>query len=559
MPRNKSRKGIALIATIIFTALFTTWLVSVNSSTSVNMQLAQNQRRTNTALSAAESGLELGKFVISSFSSVESTSEDDITQNQADTTWDALCQHVRDSLNNPTLLNGQTIDLPRCFSDSHGNGEELVIPAINYSSYNVGFHLRMYRYDSDPLTVKLQARGTRDIVERNIGINLSIKKDAAVLKYAVAGQGRMWLTGNSTIYGDLFSSWNNPEISPFNLSSDSRVHGTINTVLSQQQIADEGYQLEMLDGNGNPIFDFEGPPSIDPLLDGNGDPIYDPFNYRVYSGSDEVQGYHRNINYDQPSGTSMPGLSIDDYDTDVYKGGLTDIPECPTGDKEIEYFPHAAGNYNQPKSYSSRQLNRHVYENMTFDNACLPNNRNALFRNCTFEDVFYVDCSQSGYSNYNNVRFENCNFNGIIVTDVPQQFKWKYNCLYFTGEAAFNNTSEIQEATILAPHFNVDLGNTNPEASDNNVLTGAIVGGIVDVRGNAQIYGTIISMCDTSQWESGYVTNIGATLEDGGSETTEPGDVGVISITPDEDKMLPSGISTPIIVEKLQGTYSEVF
>jgi hypothetical protein len=157
------------------------------------------------------------------------------------------------------------------------------------------------------------------------------------------------------------------------------------------------------------------------------------------------------------------------------------------------------------------------------------------------------------------VRFDNCTFNGPIITNVPNQLKWQNNCLYFTGEAAFNNTSSIQEATILAPHFNVNLGNTNPVQSDNNILTGAIVGGIVDVRGNAQIYGTIISMCDTTQWSSGYVTNIGATLGDGGSETTEVDDIGVISITPEEDKMLPSGITTPILIKPLQGTYSEEF
>ena len=90
------------------------------------------------------------------------------------------------------------------------------------------------------------------------------------------------------------------------------------------------------------------------------------------------------------------------------------------------------------------------------------------------------------------------------------------------------------------------------------MLTGAIVGGIVDVRGNAQIYGTIISMCDTSQWTSGYVTNIGATLDDGGSETTELGDIGVISITPEEDMMLPSGITSPIVIKPDPKTYSEI-
>jgi hypothetical protein len=131
------------------------------------------------------------------------------------------------------------------------------------------------------------------------------------------------------------------------------------------------------------------------------------------------------------------------------------------------------------------------------------------------------------------------------------------NNLYFTGEATFENSSSIPEATILAPHFNVNLGNTNPDQGENNVLTGAIVGGIVDVRGNAQIYGTIISMADTSSYSSGYVTNIGVTLEDGGSETTEAGDIGVISITPEEDMLLPSGIKSPIIIKPDQTTYAE--
>ena len=103
----------------------------------------------------------------------------------------------------------------------------------------------------------------------------------------------------------------------------------------------------------------------------------------------------------------------------------------------------------------------------------------------------------------------------------------------------------------------MNLGNTNPVAGTDNVLHGAIVGGIVDVRGNAEVFGTIISMADTSSYTSGYVTNIGATLNDGGSETVAIGDVGTINITPDTAKMLPSGITTPIVIKPLQDTYSE--
>jgi hypothetical protein len=255
----------------------------------------------------------------------------------------------------------------------------------------------------------------------------------------------------------------------------------------------------------------------------------------------------------------MPGMDIADYNTDCYKSGLSPIDSCPTAQRATEYFPHATGDYSKPKDSGSTSYTRHVYHDQTFTNALLPVNRHALFRNCTFEGVLYADCSKTSTSKSytNNIRFENCTFNGTIITNVPQSLNWKNNCLYFTGEATFDNNSGLDEATILAPNFNVNLGNTNPEASDNNVLTGAIVGGIVDVRGNAQIYGTIISMCDTTAWSSGYVTNIGATLDDGGSETTELGDIGVISITPEEDKMLPSGITSPIIIKPMQETYCE--
>ena len=324
--------------------------------------------------------------------------------------------------------------------------------------------------------------------------------------------------------------------------------GTLNTVLARDDIESHGYQLETLNSEGQPI-------------DVNGNPLEGNYEDRYYGPDDVVQGYHENINYDQ-SVADIPGMDISDYDTDVYNQGLTNIPSCPVADREVEYFPHAAGNYNYPRDGTpshtpDEKLTRHVYENQTFTNARLPDNFNALFRNCTFEEVLYIDCSKSGSSSYNNVRFQDCTFDGVIVTDVPQTFKWTKNCLYFTGSATYSNQSSIQEATILAPHFNVNLGNTNPEQSDNNVLTGAIVGGIVDVRGNAQIYGTIVSMCDTTQWSSGYVTNIGATLDDGGSETTELGDIGVIEITPEEEKMLPSGITSPIVFSPKQETYSE--
>jgi hypothetical protein len=373
------------------------------------------------------------------------------------------------------------------------------------------------------------------------------------------------------------------------MTSDSSVLGTISTILELDDIRGAGYDMETLDASDNPLFTFgqtvydgagnalgDTVGTIDGemyLTDTSGNPVYDDsgnritvdFADRVYSSGDEIQAYHEGIYYDVPCDVEMPGMDISDYNTDGYRTGLPDIAVCPSGDRVVEYFPHASGDYGYPRDGTpsttwNERLERHVYEGQTFTNVRLPEGRQALFRNCTFEEVLYIDCQKSSTSSQsytNNVRFEDCTFNGVIVTDVPQPFNWRRNCLYFTGGATFENTSSIQEATVLAPHFNVNLGNTNPQSGDSNVLTGAIVGGIVDVRGNAQIYGTIISMFDTTPYSSGYVTNIGATLDDGGSETTELGDIGTIEITPEADMMLPSGITSPIVIQTSPNTYSE--
>jgi len=579
MPRthkfNRKHRGAVLVLSMLFILVFSGLAVSMATLSGTNVRLASNQHLANTALYAAQSGLECARYIVSTVS-LGQTNINHVTDAQANQVWTNLCQYVQ-----AQALDGQNVPSASRFSDTGGAGDELVTPTLGLSGSNVNFALRFYRYDSDVRTIKMQSIGTSGSITRRIAVDMDVTKDREVLTYAIASRGRMWLTGDTTIHGDLYSSWDRAEISPFNMTSDSSVEGTINTVLAESAIQAEGYQMETLDGNdkarftfGQTVYDGEGnalgltegvADSDGMLTDSSGTPVYDqdgnriPVNYanRVYSSGDEVQAYHENINYEQPAGTNIPGMSISDYNTDAYNSGLATIPSSST--KTTEYFPHAAGNYAQKKYSSSHTYYRHTYENQTFNNALLPYNRHALFKNCTFEGVLYVDCYKSStrQSYTNNVRFQDCTFNGVIITDVPQPFDWVDNCLYFTGAATFNNQSSIQEATILAPHFNVNLGNTNSSENDNNILKGAIVGGIVDVRGNAEIEGTIISMYDTTPHSSGYVTNIGATLGDGGSETTELGDVGTISITPEEDMMLPSGITSPIIIKTDNSTYCE--
>jgi len=543
--RPKSSSGFSSIMAVIFVSLFSMLAISFTAMSGINVQVSKNHHDMSAAQAAAESGLEYANYLINSYTPPPDaySPRNTVSESEAQTTFGYFAAHVTDTLQGSVILNGNGI-----LWDS--SNYELRVPAqgdISLASINspAQFSLQFTFQSADNgdsyHQMLVTSIGRMGQITRAVRLNFPIKKDSKVLEYAIASRGRIWLTGDTTIHGDVYSDWDNPTRSPFNMTSDSAVNGTINTVFTKEDVAAASWQLETLDDNGDPMFDENG--------------------NRVYSDDDEIQGSHEGINYDQYS--DVPGMNISDYNTNDYKAATTNtIPSCPSENRIIEYFPHASGDYTQPRDgtiYSTwnRKLTRHVYENQTFTNALLTDNRNALFKNCTFEGILYVDCYKNASSYYNNVRFENCTFNGVIITDVPQTFKWKENCLYFTGSATFQNEA-MEEATILAPHFNVNLGNTNPVDGENNVLTGAIVGGIVDVRGNAEIYGTIISMCDTTAWTSGYVTNIGATLDDGGSETTEAGDIGVINITPDDDKMLPSGITTPIILATDGSSYVEL-
>lgn len=553
-------RGAALIISMIFVLIFSALAVSLATFSGANVQIADNQHKVNEAFAAAQSGLECAKRIAVTVPQADmpSTYYKNLTEAQANAAWSAFRNHVASA-----NLDGESLAV--------NTSDEVITQPLNFDSTDTIFRLRFYR--PDPFTIKVESTGTSGQITRTIGVNMSIQREARILQYAIASRGRIWVVGDSTIHGDIFSTWDlsnseldaiaadpsmlasksAPYIAPLNLAADSQVLGEINTSWSQEQIEPREWQLETLDEYGNPI--------------------YDEYGNKVISPEDEIQGYCEGINYAEPP-EDIPGMDIADYDTSIYNDytdddidhspsaqqydgddeSLADLPETNGELYRYERFPHDAGNYT---TGSSNALKRYIYKDQTFTDARLPDNKNALFINCTFNGVLYVDCGRtSSYYGTNNVRFDNCTFNGTIVSDTPQYFNWQKNCLYFTGSATFQNETNT-DATILAPHFNVNLGNTNPVSGDENVLTGAIVGGIVDVRGNAEVFGTIISMADTSSYTSGYVTNIGATLDDGGSETTQPGDVGTIGITPDLENSLPDGIISPIVIKPLQGTYSE--
>jgi Tfp pilus assembly protein PilX len=536
------RRGAVVVLAMIFIAVFSALAVALATVSGSNLQMASNQHKLNGALHAAQSGLECARYLVRTVTGLPLTNTNTVSTAQANQTWTRLCSYIQ-----TTGLDGKTVLAASRFTDALGSGDELVTPALRTGVAGEQFTVRLYRYDADPRTIKAQIMGTDGLAVRHIGMDMAVMKDREVLDYAVASRTRTWLAGDVTIHGNMYSAWKYQHISPFHMTSDAKVLGRIGTILDK-------VGPDLYAGGVRMPYDLE-------TLDSKGNPVYNASGNKVISLTDELQGQYKSIDYSVSYGdkaVNMPGMKVADYDTSSYKALTTAIPASSYNTTTItEYAPHALGNYSLPGPSGGLKLTRYVVENQTLTNAQVVANRNALFRNCTFNGILYIDGGRTGY--YNNIRFDNCTFNGPIVTypsTVTASEWWQRNQLYFTGAATFQNQTDVP-ATIMAPNFSVDIGNTNPTRSTNNVLTGAVIGGIVDVRGHAQIYGTIISMFDTSSYPSGYVSNLGATLGDGGSETTAPGDVGVITITPDPDQMLPNGIMSPIIIQPDPRTYSE--
>lgn len=109
----------------------------------------------------------------------------------------------------------------------------------------------------------------------------------------------------------------------------------------------------------------------------------------------------------------------------------------------------------------------------------------------------------------NNCRFHDCLFVGSIVSDAPQRYIHVRNKLQFTGSTRFvqkhpsdpanpylnpdpEDVGEIGKSSLMLPQYSVDIGAFNSPPAQDVRLRGAIVAGVLDVRGNATIEGVLM-------------------------------------------------------------------
>ncbi|MBS3820402.1 MAG: hypothetical protein KGY81_01405, partial [Phycisphaerae bacterium] len=265
-------------------------------------------------------------------------------------------------------------------------------------------------------------------------------------------------------------------------------------------------------------------------------------------------------------------------------------------------------------------------DNPKFKNLHIPKGSHAHFKNCTFTGITYVETDEttdlsddsgygSGYDRYNklrrdatigsgsgsqnteacnNVVFENCTFEGPIVSGVPKDLRFMDNAVQFIGETVFDASAireELQGTTIMMPNYNVNIGDFDETTTGcESEIVGILLGGIVDIRDNAVIHGTLMNMAPlahVSDWgvSAGFASNIGNyegstsetyvpydTYEDIEGDINEPRDERVdfepgpspafspsenIVITPDPDNVIPYGMRVRYELVFDEGTFGE--
>ncbi|MFN0010577.1 MAG: hypothetical protein ACKVS8_02920 [Phycisphaerales bacterium] len=123
----------------------------------------------------------------------------------------------------------------------------------------------------------------------------------------------------------------------------------------------------------------------------------------------------------------------------------------------------------------------------------------------------------------NNLRFHNCEFVGSIVAPTPSTFTHVRNKVQFTGSTRFrtmmtdsneataanfssSDVAELKKSAMILPNYSVDIGTfnsptdsytgSNPPTPQSVQLTGTVIAGVLDARGNTTIDGSLMLTFD---------------------------------------------------------------
>jgi Tfp pilus assembly protein PilX len=239
---------------------------------------------------------------------------------------------------------------------------------------------------------------------------------------------------------------------------------------------------------------------------------------------------------------------------------------------------------------------RPIFRGVAFKNVQIPKGINALFENCTFEGVTFVDVERNvtssggsvstssgdgmsfaqrmksgtfskdtvltsansyGFVNGNNLRFNNCVFEGPISSNYATAYTHFANSWEFTGSTMFNNKVD-QTATLVAPQTNIEMGSFTDPLKAPSTLVGVVVAGNLDIRGTSIVDGSIIITGDgAGNTTLGYFGASDGDTSTAVDLTKNNGGWGRLHIHYNPYRVMPDGINLPVDFAERLDTYRE--
>ncbi len=596
--KRRDRSGVAYILALLMLALCTSFAVAFSSSTNLEVQRGSTYRKMLPARLAVESGMD---FAIWAMSDVES--------NRYLTEVPDMAEVLRAHF--ATKLPNQTVTLVEG-NGTAANPRKITVSSTPLSAnQNFSFELIVTATDAVnnnvPSEMELVVTGVSGDISRKAGVMFAVGEDKSLLNYAVASAVRAVVRGNNTVIdGGIVSSWdrvvgkgeraNVDDIAwplDFGNTDDGdraleniQINGSIATTMSQDEFESaydgESAMSAIRDADLRGKIEYDAPdPATYTADDFDTSAIRDRPEAPV--GQVALAGQKRTLPF---SAYSSGDLNNTNERLLTIRAGRFEEDPVPQSTDERVMLSFWAGGYIFARAFYAG----HNDDNgNSFSNLHVPKGTHAYFQDCTFKGITYIEVDEtinlteddadnilsgmdgsgtnkSNTDTVNNIIFENCRFEGPVVTGVPRNFRYWQNCLNFLGDTTFVGSAieeEMPGVTVMAPNFNVAIGDLDEgEVDSSSEISGLIVAGILDLRDNATVNGTILSMAnldwldDDDVWKWG--TNIG-NWEDSAEDFPGSGYTpsGFVTITPNPDNVIPGGMKKSYTMLRVSGSYTE--
>ncbi len=188
---QRIRKGSALLLSIIILAVLSSWAVFICSVSGTNLQIAENQRKGDSARASAESGLEITRYWLSKVMMPSSTVP---SVYLATVVADLQRQFTAKGISNISI-------------DSDGTIQAVTLDSAAGRSFSGKLSIKLSIDPNKPTVLQLYVTGSSGEVARKIGVSYGIESyEFPIFDFGLATKGALHFPGNPTVRGAT-SSW----------------------------------------------------------------------------------------------------------------------------------------------------------------------------------------------------------------------------------------------------------------------------------------------------------------------------------------------------------------